>query len=125
MRTGGRSDLDPDESDRWVAQEYHERPREILTNHFPDLVGAPILETRACHYERSIDRNFIIDKHPEFENVWLAGGGSSESFKSGPVIGEYIAKRVLGIEDDPELAEQFRLKEEEFSEEDEERRRNR
>ncbi len=46
--------------------------------------------------------------------MWLAGGGSSEAFKSGPVIGEYIARRVLGIENDPELAESFRLREEEF-----------
>ena len=33
-------------SDRWIAPEYHERPREILQRHFPDLAGAPINETR-------------------------------------------------------------------------------
>ncbi len=38
-------------------------------------------------------------------------------------IGEYIARRVLGVEDDPELAEQFRLKEEEFEDDDERRNR--
>lgn len=123
VRTGGRPPQDPDLSDRWIAKEFHERPRQILERHFPELVGAPILETRACHYESSVDRNFIIDKHPDFDNVWLAGGGSAESFKSGPVIGEYIARRVLGVEDDPELAEQFRLKEEEFEDDDERRNR--
>ena len=55
--------------------------------------------------------------------MWLAGGGSSEAFKSGPVIGEYIAKRVLGIEDDRELAEGFRLREEEFPDPEEGRDR--
>ena len=59
----------------------------------------------------------MIDKHPEFDNVWLAGSGSAEAFKQGPVLGEYIAKRVLGVEDDPELAEQFRLPDE-FEERD-------
>lgn len=122
VRTGGRPPQDPDESDRWIDKEFHERPRQILENYFPDLVGAPILETRACHYESSVTRNFIIDKHPDFENVWLAGGGSAESFKSGPVIGEYIAKRVLDMDEEPELAEGFRLSEEEFDEEEEERR---
>jgi glycine/D-amino acid oxidase-like deaminating enzyme len=122
VRTGGRPSADPDCSDRWIDTEYHERPRQILERHFPALVAASINETRACHYERSIDRNFIVDRHPEYENVWLAGGGSSEGFKFGPVLGEYIARRVLGVEDAPELAEQFRLKEEEFEEDDEEPR---
>ena len=74
----------------------------------------PINETRACHYESSVSRNFIIDKHPDFDNVWLAGGGSAESFKQGPVLGEYIARRVMGLDNAPELAEGFRLSEEEF-----------
>jgi glycine/D-amino acid oxidase-like deaminating enzyme len=119
VRTGGRPPEDPDLSDRWIPAEYHDRPREILERHFPDLVGAPINETRACHYESSVDYNFIIDHHPDFDNVWLAGGGSSEAFKSGPVLGEYIAKRVLGDDEEPELAEGFRLNEEEFEDEEE------
>ena len=97
-------------------EEFHQRPRQILAQHFPDLVGAPINETRACHYESSVDQNFIVDTHPEFDNVWLAGGGSSEGFKFGPVLGEYIARRVLEVEDDPVLAETFRLKDGEFGE---------
>ncbi len=114
VRTGGRAPEDPDTSDRWVPAAAHERPREILARHFPDLVGAPINETRACHYESSVDSNFIVDHHPDFDNAWLLGGGSAEAFKFGPVLGEYIARRVLGVEDDPALAEGFRLKEEEF-----------
>ena len=116
VRTGGRPAEDPDLSDRWIAEEYHEQPRRILERHFPDLVGAPINETRACHYDFSVSGNFIIDQHPDFDNVWLAGGGCAEAFKSGPVIGEYIARRVLGIEDDPELAAGFRIPEDQFPE---------
>ncbi|MEE2777529.1 MAG: FAD-dependent oxidoreductase [Acidobacteriota bacterium] len=114
VRTGGRPPEDPDLSDRWIPLEYHDRPREILDLHFPDLAGAPINETRACHYESSVDSNFIVDAHPDFDNVWITGGGSAEGFKFGPVLGEYIANRVLGVEDDPALARAFRLKEEEF-----------
>ena len=114
VRTGGRPAEDPDFSDRWVAPDYHTRPREILRQHFPDLVGASINETRACHYEISTDRNFFIDTHPEFKNVWIAGGGSAEGFKFGPVLGEYIANRVSGDDQEPHLAESFRLKEGQF-----------
>ena len=118
VRTGGRPPDDPDTSDRWVAQEYHERPREVLRQHFPDLVGAPINETRACHYESSVDSNFFIDTYPELSNVWLAGGGSAEGFKFGPILGEYIANRLVGGDQEPELAEAFRLKPEQFGDGD-------
>ena len=114
VRTGGRAPEDPDLSDRWIAPEYHDRPREILRRHFPALAETPINETRACHYESSVDANFIIDTHPGLDNVWLAGGGSAEAFKFGPVLGEYIARRVLGDDREPELAASFRLKEAEF-----------
>ena len=114
VRTGGRPGDDPDTSDRWVPLEFHERPRDILAQHFPDLVGTAINETRACHYESSVDSNFIVDTHPDYDNVWLTGGGSSEAFKFGPMLGEYIARRVLAVEDDPVLAENFRLKDEVF-----------
>ncbi len=123
VRTGGRPPQDPDLSDRWIAEEFHARPREILQRYFPDLAEAPISETRACHYESSVSRNFIIDTHPELDNVWIAGGGSAEAFKQGPVLGEYIAKRVLGLETDPALVEEFRLPEEEFDEDEPRRRR--
>lgn len=114
VRTGGRPPEDPDLSDRWVAPQYHERPREILRRHFPDLANAVINETRACHYESSVDRNFIIDTYPNLDNVWLTGGGSAEGFKFGPVLGEYIANRVVDDDHEPELADQFRLKAEQF-----------
>ncbi len=114
VRTGGRPPEDPDRSDRWVAPEYHERPRDILRRHFPDLANAVINETRACHYESSVDRNFIIDTYPELDNVWLAGGGSAEGFKFGPVLGEYIANRVIGEDHEPALASQFSLKTDQF-----------
>lgn len=125
VRSGGRSAEDPDLSDRWVDSDSFERPRQILADWFPGLADAPLLETRACHYESSVDRNFIVDKHPDYDNVWLAGGGSAEGFKFGPFLGEHIARRVLDIEHDPELVENFALKEKEFSDEEREGRRRR
>ncbi|HSM60091.1 MAG TPA: FAD-dependent oxidoreductase [Longimicrobiales bacterium] len=118
IRTGGHRDDDPDTSVRWIDAEYHARPREVLAKYFPALAERPFNETRACHYESSVDSNFIIDHHRDYDNAWLAGGGSAEAFKQGPVLGEYIAGRVLGAETDPELTESFRLKEEEFEEDD-------
>ena len=40
--------------------------------------------------------DFLIDRHPEFENVWLVGGGSGHGFKHGPAVGEYVAEIMSG-----------------------------
>lgn len=109
VRTGGRPGDDPDTSIRWIAEEFHEPARQLLAQRFPALADAPLLETRSCHYEISSTGNFIIDTHPEFSNVWIAGGGSAEGFKFGPVIGPYVADRVTGRNTDLVLAETFSL----------------
>ncbi|NIQ57713.1 MAG: FAD-dependent oxidoreductase, partial [Gammaproteobacteria bacterium] len=88
----GRPPEDPDGSDRWIDSSFFEQPRKVLAEWFPDLRDVPLLETRACHYELSVSRNFIIDRHPALDNVWIAGGGSAEGFKFGPVVGEYVAE---------------------------------
>ncbi len=114
VRRGGRAPDDPDTSRRWLREEEYVSPRAFVRERFPGLADAPVSETRSCHYEISRTSNFFFDHHPDYDNVWLAGGGSAEGFKFGPVIGEYLAGRVLGTETDAELIETFRLSEEEF-----------
>jgi glycine/D-amino acid oxidase-like deaminating enzyme len=113
-RPGAPRPTDPDTSERWVPPEAVERAVEFVCQRFPALEHAPLVETRACHYELSVSREFIVDRHPALDNVWIAGGGNAEGFKFGPVIGEYIARRVLGKETDPALAERFKLPTETF-----------
>jgi len=55
----------------------------------------PIVETRVCQYENTSSGDFLIDRHPGAENLWFVGGGSGHGFKHGPVVGEYVAKRIL------------------------------
>jgi mono/diheme cytochrome c family protein len=109
VRLRGDIATDPDASQRVFDREKDKLARDFVRQRFPLLLGAPLLETRACHYEMSASRNFIIDRHPQFDNVWFAGGGSAEGFKFGPVVGEYVAKRVAGLETDAKLAEAFSL----------------
>ncbi len=116
VRGGGGTQTDPDTSQRWIDPSNFSRPRQFLIDRFPLLIDAPLLETRSCHYELSVTRNFYIDTHPEWSNVWIAGGGSAEGFKFGPVVGDYTARRVMGIEGDPAIAKAFRIPKEEFEE---------
>lgn len=108
-RIGGGQAGDPDSSERMVGAPNVARLRTFLAERFPLLKDAPINEQRACHYESTVSRNFIIDKHPDLKNAWIAGGGNAEAFKQGPVFGEYVAKRVLGKPTDPALTEAFRI----------------
>ena len=48
------------------------RPRASSPARFPDLAGAPLLESRVCQYENSPDGHFLLDRHPQAANVWLA-----------------------------------------------------
>lgn len=72
------------------------RARTILGERFPALAKAPLVEARVCQYEASTDGHFLIDRHPQFENVWLVGGGSGHGFKMGPALGEHVAALVQG-----------------------------
>mgnify|MGYP001032563723 CR=1 FL=1 len=113
-RAGGTSQDDPDTSSRHVPEEAVERQREWVSGLFPLIGDQPVLGTRACHYESSVDRNFIVDLHPGWDNAWIVGGGSAEAFKQGPTLGDYIAHRIVGEDIDPEATPGFRLDEEEF-----------
>jgi sarcosine oxidase len=106
---------DPDLSSRWVEPQRLDGPRRFVATRFPALKDAPVAQTWACHYEQSASRNFIIDTHPNLPNVWIAGGGNAEAFKQGPVLGEYIARRVLGDRGDPAIAKQFLIPETEYA----------
>jgi glycine/D-amino acid oxidase-like deaminating enzyme len=48
-----------------------------------------------CLYTNSPDGNFVIDKHPEHDNVVFACGFSGHGFKFAPVIGEALADLAL------------------------------
>ena len=105
----GGPETDPDLSDRYVDPLTVERARAFLAERIPIMKDQPLNETRACHYEQSSSRNFVIDRHPDMGNAWIAGGGNAEAFKSGPVIGEYVARRVLNKDLEPQLAAGFRI----------------
>jgi sarcosine oxidase len=88
--------LDPDLDQRIVSEASILRLRSFVAKHIPSLTQAPILETRVCQYENTWNGDFLIDRHPKSENVWIVGGGSGHGFKHGPAVGEYVAGQVLG-----------------------------
>jgi len=84
----------PDSDDRVVRG--LDAARAFLAERFPRLAGAPLVESRVCQYENTSTGDFLIDRHPAFENVWLVGGGSGHGFKHGPAVGEYACSLLEG-----------------------------
>ena len=89
---GGRAN--PDSQERVPTAEAIAHARKYVAERFPALKDAPIVETRICQYENTSSGDFLIDRHPDFENVWLVGGGSGHGFKHGPALGEYVTERI-------------------------------
>ena len=93
--TATAAPFDPDTGDRRLSDEGLAEARRFLAERFPDLRDAPLTESRVCQYENTSNGDFLIDRHPEHENVWLVGGGSGHGYKHGPAVGEYVAGRIL------------------------------
>src|SRR5450755_4464262 len=93
--------IDPSTMERIISEEKLSAARTYLRMRFPAMTGSPLLESRVCQYENSTDHNFILDRNPEADNVWIVGGGSGHGFKHGPVMGEMLADAVLGSKEPP------------------------
>ena len=84
--------------DRRASEEGEALAREFLALRFPALADSPLSESRVCQYENSSNGDFLLDRHPDLENVWLAGCGSGHGFKHGPAVGAHVAGLVNGAE---------------------------
>lgn len=87
--------VDPDAQSRLASPAGAEWAKAYVAKRFPALKNAQIAETRVCQYENTSNGDFLLDRHPRWRNVWLAGGGSGHGFKHGPAVGEYLAGQLL------------------------------
>ena len=98
-------EVDPDTLDRTPSKAALSEIVEFRNRRFPLLRGAALTEARVCQYENSSNGDFLIDFHPQLENVLLVGGGSGHGFKHGPEVGRYAAARLFGsVEPEPRFS---------------------
>lgn len=98
--------VDPTTQSRLASEQRLREARKYLAYRFPNLAAAPLVETRVCQYTLTPTEHLFAARHPQAENLWLAGGGSGHGFKHGPAIGELVA---AGILETREMPEQLRL----------------
>ena len=102
--------VDPDTQEHSLTADELRKGRAFAAKWFPALARQPLVDSRICQREDSIDDHFIVQQHPELANVWLVGGGSGHGYKHGIMLGDYVAHRVVGQDKSPELAATFALK---------------
>ncbi|WP_158738282.1 N-methyl-L-tryptophan oxidase [Alteribacillus sp. YIM 98480] len=67
--------------------------RNFLGSFLPEANGE-LREGQVCMYSNTPDSDFVIDFHPEHDNVVLAGGFSGHGFKFASVVGSILADLV-------------------------------
>lgn len=106
---GPRVAMDPDTAERLPREELIKASRAYIAARFPALADAPIMESRVCQVDDANTTNFLIDRHPDFDNVYLAFAGGGHGFKHGPMVGHYVADMVAGRALDPQARALFEL----------------
>jgi sarcosine oxidase len=94
----------PDELEREVRRdeidEFYER---FVRERLPGLDGR-CLKATACMYTVTPDSRFVIDRHPEHENVLVVSACSGHGFKHSPAIGEALAQLAMNGRSDLDLS---------------------
>ena len=67
--------------------------REFLAKFLPGALG-PELYTKTCLYTLTPDRDFVIDRVPGHDNVWIAIG-AGHAFKFASVIGRILSELAI------------------------------
>jgi glycine/D-amino acid oxidase-like deaminating enzyme len=86
--------VDPDRLDRVIDPRLVDDTRRWMARRFPALADAPLVDGRVCQYENTSSGDFIIDRHPRWDHVWIVGGGSGHGFKHGPAVARYVADLI-------------------------------
>lgn len=77
------------------GQVYIDKVAELIKAYFPGVKAQPsIIET--CLYSVTPDQLFVLDRHPEYNNIIIGAGFSGHGFKMAPVIGKILSQMALG-----------------------------
>lgn len=83
------SQVDYTPDDNWI-----ERMRSFSRQYIPGANG-PLVSTRRCLYTMTPDKDFIIDRHPEYPQVIFGAGFSGHGFKFTTLVGSILADLAI------------------------------
>jgi len=94
--------IDIDNDERLIRRETLTRTRSYIRHRLPGLEGERVVDSKFNQIILTPDTHFVLDWHPEHDNVLLAGGCSGHLFKHAPVFARYAAGVGLREFDTPE-----------------------
>ncbi len=83
--------IDINNDERLIEKTSLNKTRQYIRHRLPDLVGQRVVDSKFNQVILTPDTHFIVDWHPEHDNVLFAGGCSGHLFKHGPVFGDFVA----------------------------------
>ncbi len=92
--SGGAAIEDPSNIDRNLAAGDVAAVAAFVRRSLPHLDSSPRRHS-VCMYTMSPDGHFIVDRHPDRQNVVVAAGFSGHGFKFTPVIGEALVDLAM------------------------------
>ena len=91
----GRNEVvDPDAPRREVDDADRAELMEVVETYLPRLAGT-LTEAKSCLYTMTPDGQFVIDRAPGHERVWVAAGLSGHGFKLTPAIAKALVELAL------------------------------
>ena len=85
--------VDPDVLDRAAREDELAALREFAARRLRGV--GKLVEARVCLFTNTPDKHFVIDRHPEADNVVIASACSGHGFKFAPAVGEIAADLAL------------------------------
>lgn len=83
-----------DSCDRAPDSAYIDFVHEFVGERMPDAAGG-VSHAEVCLYTETPDKDFIIDLHPNCQNLAIAGGFSGHGFKFGGIVGKILSELAL------------------------------
>ncbi|KID83347.1 FAD dependent oxidoreductase [Metarhizium guizhouense ARSEF 977] len=74
----------------YMPEDAQQGLRDGLRDLVPEFAERPWSRLRLCWYSDTPEGDFIADKHPHVQGLFIATGGSGHGFKFLPVLGKYI-----------------------------------
>ena len=92
--SGGDRVNNPHALERTTTAADHQSVRRFVAEVMPGL-APQAARSSICMYTMSPDGHFLVDRHPEYENVVFGAGFSGHGFKFTGVLGEALADLAL------------------------------
>lgn len=83
--------IDLDNDERLIRRDTLHRTRAYIQRRLPGLVGERVVDSKFNQIILTPDTHFVLDWHPQHDNLLFAGGCSGHLFKHAPVFAEYAA----------------------------------